>query len=101
MAVGGRTIGTQGSKRNSPISISPPKWEEGKIRWLLDGEVWQEQSRWESEEAPFPAPFDQHFHLVLNLAIGGGFVGDPASHTPFPSQYLVDWVRVYQARSQP
>ncbi|MFN9594290.1 MAG: family 16 glycosylhydrolase [Pirellulaceae bacterium] len=77
------------------------EWEEGKIRWLLDGEVWQEQSRWESEEAPFPAPFDQRFHVVLNLAIGGGFVGDPAPDTPFPAQYLIDWVRVYQDRSQP
>jgi beta-glucanase (GH16 family) len=77
------------------------EWEEGKIRWLLDGKVWQEQSKWESEEAPYPAPFDQDFHLVLNLAIGGGFVGDPVPETPFPAQYLVDWVRVYQARSQP
>jgi hypothetical protein len=64
------------------------------------GELWQEQSRWESEEASFPAPFDQRFHLVLNLAIGGDFVGEPASDTPFPAQFLIDWVRVFQAHEQ-
>jgi hypothetical protein len=39
-------------------------------------------------------------HLVLNLAIGGDFVGEPASDTPFPAQFLIDWVRVFQAHEQ-
>lgn len=70
------------------------EWEERRIRWLYDGEVWQTQEKWDSEAAPFPAPFDEEFHLVLNLAVGGGFVGDPAADTPFPARFLVDWVRV-------
>lgn len=41
------------------------------------------------------APFDRNFHIILNLAIGGGWPGNPTSATPFPQQMVVDWVRVY------
>lgn len=40
-------------------------------------------------------PFRQPHYLLLNLAIGGVNGGDP-SNTAFPSQYLVDYARVYQ-----
>ena len=72
------------------------EWDEREIRWLLDGKVWQVQRAWQSEQAAFPAPFDQPFHLILNLAVGGHFVGDVAPQTPFPARFLVDWVRVYR-----
>lgn len=74
------------------------EWEEGKIRWLLDGEVWQTQDQWESQGHPFPAPFDQPFHLVLNLAVGGGFVGNPSGDTPFPAAFLIDDIKVFQKK---
>lgn len=72
------------------------EWEEGVIRWYVDGKLWQTQSKWHSAAAPFPAPFDQRFHIILNLAIGGGFVGPVNAQTQFPRQYYVDYVRVYQ-----
>lgn len=40
-------------------------------------------------------PFHQPQYLLLNLAIGGTQGGDP-SDTDFPSQYIIDYVRVYQ-----
>ena len=42
-------------------------------------------------------PFDagQSNFIILNLAIGGDYPGPPDSSTPFPSQMLVDYVRVY------
>jgi len=72
------------------------EWERGRIRWLLDGEVWQTQDTWSSAGGAFPAPFDQPFHVVINLAVGGEFVGAPAGDTPFPARFEVDWVRVSQ-----
>ena len=72
------------------------EWEEGVIRWYVDGALWQTQTRWRTSGGDFPAPFDEPFHLVLNLAVGGGFVGNPADSTPFPSRLSVDYVRVYQ-----
>lgn len=42
-------------------------------------------------------PFDagQANFIILNLAIGGNYPGSPDSSTPFPSEMLVDYVRVY------
>jgi len=42
-------------------------------------------------------PFDagQGSFIILNLAIGGTWPGPPDASTPFPSEMLVDYVRVY------
>lgn len=71
-------------------------WTEGKIVWSIDGKPFQTQTKWHSSNAKFPAPFDQKFHLLLNLAVGGHFVGAPNASTKFPQQFLIDYVRVYQ-----
>lgn len=72
------------------------EWEEGVVRWYVDGVLYQTQEKWSSGGGEYPAPFDQRFHLILNLAIGGGFVGNPDASTLFPRQFLVDYVRVFQ-----
>lgn len=72
------------------------KWQEGKIEWLVDGECYQTQTKWNTTNGEFPAPFDQEFHLVLNVAVGGTFVGSPDQSTLFPCRMTVDYVRVYQ-----
>ena len=71
-------------------------WQEGKIVWLLDGKSWQTQTKWHSENGKFPAPFDQRFHLLLNLSVGGHLAGNPDATTTFPQKFLIDYVRVYQ-----
>jgi beta-glucanase (GH16 family) len=40
--------------------------------------------------------FDRHFFLLLNVAVGGNFVGSPALNSRFPQTMLIDYVRVYQ-----
>ena len=37
----------------------------------------------------------QPYFVILNLAVGGQFDGDPQSDAIFPATMLVDWVRVY------
>jgi len=72
------------------------EWEKGAMRWYVDGRLYQTQKKWSTTAAPFPAPFDQPFHLVLNLAVGGHLPGNPDASTKFPQQMLVDYVRVSQ-----
>jgi beta-glucanase (GH16 family) len=74
------------------------EWEEGVIRWYLDGQLTQTQTKWTSSGGEFPAPFDQRFHLILNLAVGGGFVGAPNASTTFPQSLQIDFVRVYSRK---
>ena len=41
-------------------------------------------------------PFDQRFHLLINIAVGGDWPGKPDKSTNFPRKMLVDYVRVYE-----
>ena len=78
------------------------KWEPGKITWYIDGIQYHEETKWYSATEgvgtlPYPAPFDQPFHVILNLAIGGSWVGYPDETTTYEDQaFVIDYVRAYQ-----
>ena len=78
------------------------KWEPGKITWYIDGIQYHEETKWHTTTdgkgtAPYPAPFDQPFHVILNLAIGGSWVGYPDETTTYEDQaFVIDYVRAYQ-----
>lgn len=40
--------------------------------------------------------FDKPFYILMNVAVGGTFVGSPDADTQFPQTMLVDYVRVYE-----
>ena len=40
--------------------------------------------------------FDHPFFIIMNVAVGGNYVGFPSSQTPFPQTMFVDYVKVYQ-----
>jgi beta-glucanase (GH16 family) len=72
------------------------EWEEGEIRWFVDDQHFATQNAWSSDENDFPAPFDQEFHLLLNVAVGGNWPGAPDATTVMPQEMVVDFVRVYR-----
>jgi beta-glucanase (GH16 family) len=71
------------------------EWAAGEIRWLVDE---TEYRRSTPSDLPPGAPwvFDHSFFLLLNVAVGGGWPGDPDASTVFPQQMLVDYVRAYR-----
>ncbi|WP_234032171.1 glycoside hydrolase family 16 protein [Parerythrobacter jejuensis] len=83
-------------------------WSEGRFIWTVDGRKFAEKKAgdWYTTESEDPnAPFDQRFHLILNLAIGGGLPEERAlggvSPDGFPKQMEIDWVRVWQCGPDP
>ncbi len=72
------------------------EWDRDEFRWYLDGKEYAKQREWRSESGEFPAPFDQPFFLIINLAVGGQWPGPPDKQTVFPQSLQVDYVRVYQ-----
>ncbi len=80
-------------------------WEPGKMTWYVDGKKYHEESNWHSTTEgqgtlTYPAPFDQPFYIILNLAVGGSWVGNPNETTNFKNNpFVVDYVRVYQKDS--
>lgn len=82
------------------------EWEPGEIRWYVDGELYSVQNEWYSKDADlqdheYPAPFDEPFHLLMNLAVGGNFDGNPLDSTEFPAEMRIDYVRVYELTGRP
>jgi beta-glucanase (GH16 family) len=71
------------------------EWGRDTIRWYVDTTCFSTKTSWYSSPAPFPAPFDKRFHLILNVAVGGNFLGNPDPTTAFPQRMTVDYVRVY------
>lgn len=78
------------------------KWEPGEISWYVDGFLIHRENEWHSitegqGEITYPAPFDQPFYIILNLAVGGSWVGYPDRTTDFKNaRYEIDYVRVWQ-----
>ncbi len=65
----------------------------GAIRWYVDDVLF---SAWTEEDlASFHWPFDERFHILLNLAVGGNWPGSPDATTVFPQTLEVDYVRIY------
>ncbi|MEZ6243315.1 MAG: family 16 glycosylhydrolase [Phycisphaerales bacterium] len=81
------------------------EWEPNTVRWSVDGNVYRTLSRsaWNSSSAPGNprAPFDNPFHILLNVAVGGNWPGNPDGSTTFPQEMVVDWVRVYRLAQSP
>jgi beta-glucanase (GH16 family) len=71
------------------------EWEPGVIRWYVDGRHYHTLT---PDKLPAGAKwvFDHPFFILLNVAVGGQWPGDPDSTTVFPQTMTVDYVRVYQ-----
>ncbi|WP_395306716.1 family 16 glycosylhydrolase [Mycobacterium sp. AMU20-3851] len=73
-------------------------WHADRIVWHIDGvEVAQvTQQEWEAvggDWTPFSGVYDHY--LILNIAVGNNWTGNPPADQPFQSQMKVDWVKVY------
>lgn len=62
-------------------------WTESEITWFLDGQ--------QVFTAPTPAGYDKEMYILMNLAVGGAWPGNPDATTPFPSAMEVDYVKVW------
>ncbi len=83
------------SDATSDFHLYAVEWDETEIRWYVDDVMYAMQNAWSSTAAPFPAPFDQPFYILLNVAVGGNWPGPPNAGTEFPVTMEVDFVRVY------
>ena len=72
------------------------EWDTTEFRWYVDGVQYQTQNDWYTENQLYPAPFNRRFHLLLNVAVGGNWPGNPDATTVFPQEMIVDYVRVFR-----
>jgi len=84
-----------GDRFDAGFHVFAVQWDTSRITWYVDDTPFL-------AVAPRDLPpdtdwvFDHPFFIILNVAVGGNFVGSPDSTTTFPQTMLVDWVRVYR-----
>ncbi|NQW99313.1 glycoside hydrolase family 16 protein, partial [bacterium] len=92
-AVGGNTV-LPGAALADDFHVYAIEWEENRIRWFIDGQQY-------FSVTPGSLPngsawvFNQPQFLILNVAVGGNWPGNPDGSTVFPQRMSVDYVRVY------
>nr|WSW65492.1 family 16 glycosylhydrolase [Streptomyces sp. NBC_00995] len=74
-------------------------WAPDSVTWSVDGNVYQRRTP--ADTAGKTWAFNKPFFLILNLAVGGYWPGDPDGNTAFPQQLVVDHVRVTTSDTQP
>jgi beta-glucanase (GH16 family) len=80
------------------------EWVPGELRWFVDGELYQVQNSWFTSGgggAAWPAPYDRDFYLQLNVAVGGGWPGNPDATTVWPQELRFEYIRVFKSVKPP
>jgi beta-glucanase (GH16 family) len=94
-----------GTDFSNDFHVYSIEWEPDQIRWYIDGQQYHSvnSNQWFSNAAPsnVRAPFDSQFHLLLNVAVGGNWPGNPNGSASYPQTLEVDYVRVYQQNHGP
>lgn len=92
--IGGECTVSNGIALAKGFHLFSIEWEPELIRWFLDDRPYFTVS-----PAKLPTgkkwAFNHDYFLLLNLAVGGGWPGNPDSTTSFPQRMEVDYVRVY------
>lgn len=94
---GGNSIGkayalTDG-RFDTDYHIYAVEWGEDYIDFFVDNYLYQ---RLTPADVTGEWVYNKPFYLLLNVAVGGNFVGFPTSGTPFPQSMFVDYVKVYK-----
>jgi beta-glucanase (GH16 family) len=71
------------------------EWGEGYIDYFVDDYLYQ---RITPSDVTGEWVYNHPFFLILNVAVGGNFVGFPTTGTPFPTSMVVDYVKVYKQK---
>ena len=72
------------------------EWDPGRIAFYVDSEAYPTAITSSMVTARGDWVFNQDFFILLNLAVGGGYVGPVGPDTVFPAEMLVDYVRVFE-----
>jgi beta-glucanase (GH16 family) len=77
------------------LHVYAVEWERKAIRFYVDDHLY-------ATRTPADLPkgtkwvYNHKFFILLNVAVGGGWPGNPDSSSVFPQTMLVDYVRVYK-----
>lgn len=90
-----KSYGFEHQRFDTEFHLFAVEWGTDYIRFYVDDVLYQEI---EPGEVSGPWVFNNPFFIILNVAVGGNYVGFPTNETPFPQSMVIDYVRVYKAQ---
>jgi beta-glucanase (GH16 family) len=94
---GGQAITTpyalQNSRFDTDFYVYAVEWGANRIDFFVNDYLYK---RITPADVPGEWVYNQPFFLIMNIAVGGSFVGPPNEFTPFPGTMSIDYVRVYR-----
>lgn len=90
-----KAFGLQNSRFDQDFHVFAVEWRDQQIDFFVDGFLYQ---RVNASDVSGEWVYNHPFFIILNVAVGGNFVGYPTDGTLFPQNMYVDYVRVYKAK---
>ncbi|WP_336716981.1 glycoside hydrolase family 16 protein [Chryseobacterium mucoviscidosis] len=90
-----KAYGLQNARFDQDFHVFGVEWQENQIDFFVDGYLYH---RVKSSDVSGEWVYNHPFFLILNVAVGGNFVGFPTDGTSFPQSMYIDYVRVYKAK---
>lgn len=85
--------GIKNARFDTDFYLYAVEWGEDYVDFFVNDYLFK---RITPADAPGEWVYNQPFFLILNVAVGGNFVGPPNENTPFPGSMHIDYVRVYK-----
>ncbi|RZJ39908.1 MAG: glycoside hydrolase family 16 protein [Chryseobacterium sp.] len=89
--------GLQNGRFDTDFHIFAVEWDADKVDFFVDDYLYQRLTK-EEVEKKGQWVYNTPFFMILNVAVGGNYVGFPVDGTPFPQKMTVDYVRVYKPK---
>ncbi|MEL6925314.1 MAG: glycoside hydrolase family 16 protein, partial [Bacteroidota bacterium] len=91
------SYGFENARFDTKFYLFAVEWGTDYIDYFVDDELYL---RITPGDVPGEWVYDHPFYIILNVAVGGNYVGFPTEQTQFPQTMLVDYVRVYKEAGQ-
>ncbi len=89
-----KTFSLEKARFDTQFHVFAIEWGEDFIEYYVDDRLYQ---RITPDIVPGEWVFDHPFYMILNIAVGGTFVGFPSPEgTRFPQTMVIDYVRIYK-----
>jgi beta-glucanase (GH16 family) len=88
-----KTYALENDRFDNDFHLFAVEWGGDYLDFFVDNTLYQ---RLTPEDLTGEWVFNHPFFLILNVAVGGNYVGFPSNLTPFPQTMLIDYVKVYK-----
>lgn len=92
-----KSFGLANDRFDNDFHVFAVEWTAESIDFFVDDTIYQ---RITPEDVSGIWVYNHPFFIILNVAVGGNYVGFPTPETPFPQTMLVDYVKVYQEQAE-